>query len=68
MDQWRSDDVGYDEIKKLAKIVVDFNRERGLHEADDDDLLQIAIKVYLLGRAAKRAAWHTILTLKGIVQ
>lgn len=66
MDQWRSDDVGDDEIKNLAMTLVDFNRKRGV--LDDSDLLELVIKVYLLGRAAKRAAWHTILTPKGIVQ
>lgn len=66
MDQWRSDDVGDDEIKNLAMTLVDFNRKRGV--LDDSDLLELVIKVYLLDRAAKRAAWHTILTPKGIVQ
>jgi hypothetical protein len=50
VDPWRPDDLGEDELKMLAWMVVDFNRTRGLRDADDDDLLAVVIAAYLAGR------------------
>jgi hypothetical protein len=57
--------VAEDEIKTLSKMVVDFNRERGV--LDDSDLLELVICAYKAGRGAEREDWHAVLTPKGIV-
>jgi hypothetical protein len=64
MESWPTADLGDDEIKNLAKIVVDFNRERGV--LDDSDLLEIVIRAYLAGKAT--VTWANLpLAAEGIV-
>lgn len=49
--RWVSRDIGEDEFRLLSRLVVDFARNVGLGEAQDDDLLQLVIAAYLAGRS-----------------
>jgi len=49
--RWISPDIGEDEFRLLSRLVVDFARNVGLAEAQDDDLLQLVISAYLAGRS-----------------
>jgi hypothetical protein len=49
--RWVSTDLQEDEFRLLSRLVVDFARNVGLAEAQDDDLLQLVIAAYLAGRS-----------------
>jgi hypothetical protein len=57
--RWVSPDLGEDEFRLLSRLVVDFARNVGLHEAQDDDLLQLVIAAYLAGRSHDWGARRT---------
>jgi hypothetical protein len=48
--RWGPTDLGAAEFAELARMVVDFARSVGLHEAQDDDLLMLVIAAYRAGR------------------
>lgn len=48
--RWGPSDIPEDEFGKLARLVVDFARRVGLHEAQDDDLLMLVIAAYRTGK------------------
>jgi len=50
-ERWVSPDLAEDEFRLLSRLVVDFARNVGLAEAQDDDLLQLIIVAYLAGRS-----------------
>ena len=52
--RWGPTDLGEDEFKNISRMVVDFARSVGLHEAQDDDLLMLVIAAYRAGREAAR--------------
>jgi len=49
--RWVSPDLGEDEFRLLSRLVVDFARNVGLADAQDDDLLQLVVTAYLAGRS-----------------
>jgi hypothetical protein len=61
--RWVPDDFAEDEFRKLAQLVVDFARNVGLAEAQDDDLLMLVIAAYRAGRESTKPK----LALKGWV-
>lgn len=48
--RWGPTDIQEDAFAELARMVVDFARSIGLHEAQDDDLLMLVIAAYRAGR------------------
>ena len=52
--RWVPTDFDEDELKRLSRMVVDFARNVGLREAQDDDLLMLVIAAYRAGRDAVR--------------
>jgi hypothetical protein len=48
--RWGPTDIQEDAFRKLSRLVVDFARSIGLHEAQDDDLLMLVIAAYRAGR------------------
>jgi hypothetical protein len=61
--EWQPDELAEDEVANLAKMVVDFNRTRGLRDADDDDLLEVVIAAYAAGK--KAGSLGTIAFMRG---
>jgi len=47
--RWGPADLREDEFRELSRMVVDFARSIGLHEAQDDDLLMLVIAAYRAG-------------------
>ena len=48
--RWGPTDIPEDEFEELSRLVVDFARSVGLHEAQDDDILMLVIAAYRAGK------------------
>jgi hypothetical protein len=51
MESWRSADIGDDALKELSRMIVDFAREVGLPEDQDEALVRLVISAYRAGKA-----------------
>ena len=52
--RWVPGDFSQDEFTKLSRMVVDFARNVGLREAQDDDLLMLVVAAYRAGKESGR--------------